>query len=189
MKKLSILLVPVALSVISGPALAASGPFFSLGNTDFIVLLAFIVFVGILLYAGVPGKLAGLLDRRAETIKAELAEAKALREEAKAILASYEQKHKEVKEQVDRIVASASAEANAAMVKAKDDLAVSIARRLAAAEEQIAAAEASALREVRERAVSVAVSVAGEVLARQNTAESASASIDAAIEQVGARLH
>lgn len=184
MKKLSILL-----SLIASPALAASGPFFSLRNTDFVVLLAFLLFVGILLYAGVPGKLAGLLDKRAATIKAELDEARALREEAKTILASYERKQKEVQEQVDRIVASAKDEANAAMLKAKEDLKISIARRVAAAEDQIASAETAALRQVRERAVQVAISAAGEVLKAQSTAASAKASIDDAIAQVGARLH
>ena len=63
------------------PALAAKGPFFSLHNTDFVVLMAFIVFVGILLYARVPARLTAILDARAVQIKADLAEAKALREE------------------------------------------------------------------------------------------------------------
>ena len=187
MKNLSILSTLAVLA--ASPALAASGPFFSLRNTDFVVLIAFVVFVVILLIAGVPGKLAGLLDKRAVTIKAELEEARALREEAKTILASYERKQKEVQEQADRIVTSAKEEAIAAMTKAKAELQVSIARRLAAAEEQLASAETAAIREVRETAVSVAVAVAGEVLAKQSNAQSASASIDAAIEQVGARLH
>lgn len=187
MKNLSIL---SAIAATAGaPAMAASGPFFSLGNTDFIVLIAFIVFVGILLYAKVPAKITGMLDQRAATIKAELEEARQLREEAKTILASYERKQKEVQEQVERIVTSAKEEATSAMVKAKEDLAVSIARRVKAAEEQIVSAEAGALRQVRERAVEVAVKAAGDVLTKQMTAEGASASIDAAIEQVGAKLH
>ena len=77
----------------------------------------------------------------------------------------------------------------AAATQAKEDLKVSIARRLAAAEDQIAAAEASAIREVRERAIAVAVAAAGDVLSKQMTAEGASASIDTAIDQVAAKLH
>jgi F-type H+-transporting ATPase subunit b len=94
-----------------------------------------------------------------------------------------------VQEQSERIVAAAKDEAMAAAKQAKDDLKVSIARRLAAAEDQIASAEASALRQVRERAVSVAVAAAAEVLAKQSTAETAAASIDEAIAQVEAKLH
>ncbi len=188
MKKLSILSALVA-PLAASPAFAASGPFFSLGNTDFVVLIAFLVFVGILLVAGIPGKLGGLLDKRAAGIKSELEEARALREEAKTILASYERKQKEVQEQADRIVATARDEAKAAAALAQEELKRSIERRLKTAEEQIASAEAGAVRQVRERAVQVAVEAASDVLARQITAEGASASIDAAIEQVGARLH
>ncbi|MBE2275419.1 MAG: F0F1 ATP synthase subunit B [Rhodobacteraceae bacterium] len=186
MKKLVSIL---ALSLAASPALAASGPFFSLQNTNFVVLIAFIAFVALLVYMGVPKKLGGMLDARATTIRSELDEARALREEAKTILASYERKAKEVQEQSDRIVATAKEEAMAAAAKAKEDLKSSIARRLQAAEEQIASAEAAALRQVREKAVSVAVAAAGEILSRQMTAERAKASIDAAIEQVGAKLH
>lgn len=185
MKRLVLLLALAAAS----PAAAASGPFFSLHNTNFIVLIAFLIFVGILLYAKVPAKLAGLLDARATAIKAELEEAKALREEARALLASYEKKQKDVIEQSERIVSSAREEALAAAAKAKEDLKVSIARRLQAAEEQIASAEAGAIRQVREQAVSVAVAAASQVLAKQATPESAAASIDAAIDQVAAKLH
>lgn len=184
MKKLSILL-----TLLASPAMAASGPFFSLQNTNFVVLIAFLCFVGILIYAKVPAKLTGMLDARAATIKAELDEARALREEAKSILATYERRQKEVQEQADRIVSAARDEALAAAAQAKEDLKASIARRLASATEQIASAEAAAIRQVREQAVSVAVAAAGEVLSKQMTADAASASIDEAIAQVEARLH
>ena len=184
MKKLSILF-----ALVASPALAASGPFFSLRNTDFVVLLAFIAFVALLVYLKVPTKLTGMLDARAAMIKAELDEARALREEAKSILATYERRQKEVQEQAERIVASARDDALAAAEQAKADLKASIARRLAAATDQIASAEAAAIRQVREQAIAVAVAAAGDVLAKQMTAGAASASIDEAIAQVEARLH
>lgn len=184
MTRLSILF-----TLLASPALAASGPFFSLQNSNFVVLLAFIAFVALLVYVKVPARLTGMLDARAAVIKSELDEARSLREEAKTILATYERRQKEVQEQAERIVAQARDEALAAAEQAKADLKASIARRLAAATEQIASAEAGAIRQVREQAVSVAVAAAGDVLARQMTAEATSASIDAAIAQVEARLH
>ncbi|MGV8953032.1 MAG: ATP F0F1 synthase subunit B [Cypionkella sp.] len=162
---------------------------FSLHNTNFVVLLSFLIFVGILLYAGVPGKLAAVLDARAARIKADLEEARALRDEAKALLASYEAKQIEVREQSARIIAQAKEEAQAAAAKAKDDLKQSIARRLAAAEDQIASAEAGALRQIREGAITVAIAAAADVLAKQATPETATASIDDAIAQVQAKFH
>lgn len=184
MKKLSILL-----TLSASPAMAATGPFISLQNTNFVVLVAFIAFIGLLIYMKVPAKITGMLDARAATIKAELDEARALREEAKSILATYERRQKEVQEQADRIVAQAKDEAMSAAAQAKADLKASIARRLASATDQIASAEAAAIRQVREQAVAVAVAAAGDVLSKQMTADAASASIDDAIAQVEARLH
>lgn len=185
MKKL---ILPL-LMLTASPAFASGGPFLSLHNTNFVVMISFLVFVAILLWAKVPAKIGAMLDARANQIKAELAEAKALREEARALLSSYEKKQKEVQEQSERIVAAAKDEALNAAKQAKEDLKASIARRVAAAEDQISSAEASALRQVREKAVTVAIAAATEILAKQITAESASASIDAAIEQVDAKLH
>lgn len=176
-------------TVMATPVFAASGAFFSLHNTNFVVLIAFLVFVGVLMYFKVPAKVGGLLDARAAQIKAELDEARNLRDEARALLATYDRKQKDVQDQSERIIASAREEAMAAAVKAKEDLKASIARRLAAATDQIASAEAAAIRQVREQAVAVAVAAAGDVLAKQMTAEAAAGSIDAAIAQVDAKLH
>lgn len=173
----------------ASPALAASGPFFSLRNTDFVVLIGFLLFLGVLAYFKVPSLLGKLLDKRATGIRNELDEARALREEAQTLLASYERKQKEMQEQADRIVAGAKKEAETAAEQAKADLKVSIARRLQAAEDQIASAEAGAVKEVRDRAITVAVAAARNVLAEKTTADAVSASIDASIDEVAAKLH
>jgi F-type H+-transporting ATPase subunit b len=185
MRKLATLLALTAAS----PAFAASGPFFSLGNTDFVVTLAFILFIAVLFYFKVPSMLGGMLDKRAEGIQSELDEARALREEAQTILASYERKQKEVQEQADRIVAHAKEEATLAAEQAKQDLEASIARRLAAAQDQIASAEASAVKEVRDQAVVIAVGAAHDVIAKGMTATDGNKLIDAAIAEVDAKLH
>jgi len=184
MKKLSVLF-----ALIASPALAASGPFISLGNTDFIVLLGFLVFILVLLKFKVPGMLGGMLDKRAEGIRSDLDEARALREEAQTLLASYERKQKEVAEQSERIVAHAREEANIAAEQAKVDIQASIARRLQAAEDQITSAQNAAVKEVRDTAVTVAVAAAREVIAKQMTAASGNALIEDAIKEVEAKLH
>ena len=126
------------------------------GNSDLVVTLTTLLFIALLAYLGVPKKIGGLLDARADKIKAELEEARRLREEAQTLLASYEKKQKEVEGQAEQIVANAKAEAEKAAEKAKEDLKASIARRLKAADDQIASAEASAVKEVRDRAIAVA---------------------------------
>ena len=185
MKKLYLLgLIPAA-----SPAFAASGPFFSLHNTNFVVLIAFLIFVGILVWQKVPAMLTRVLDDRAQMIRNQLDEARLLRDEAKALLASYDAKHKEVQEQSLRIIASAKDEAQVAAAKAKLDLEKSITRRIAAAEDQIASAVKAAEIAVRNQAINVSVAAAGDILSAQMKAEGAAASIDAAIAQVAAKLH
>lgn len=187
MKKL---MTSVALTLMAAPAFASEeGPFFSLRNAEFVVGIAFIVFVGFVIYMGVPKKVGRMLDDRANGIKNALDEARLLREEAKALLATYEAKQREVQEQSLRIVANAKAEAEAAAAQAKLDLQASIARRLTAANEQLESTVAAAERAVRDQAIAVSVAVAGDVLARQMTAEQAASAIDASIAQVAAKLH
>lgn len=186
---MKLLATPFLLALSAVPAFAASGPFFSLNNTNFVVSIAFILFVGLLLYLKVPGLVAGILDKRADGIKAEIDEARALRDEAQAVLASYERKQQEVQEQAGKIVASAKEEAKVAAEQAKEDLKSAIKRRLQAATDQIASAEASAIKEVRDTAVTVATAVAGDVIASSMSAKDAGGLIDAAIKDVGAKLH
>lgn len=182
-------LFALPLVLAAGPALAAKGPFFSLGNSDFVVLIAFLVFVGVLVYFKVPGMIGGLLDKRAETISNELDQARALREEAQTLLAEFERKQQDVQEEAGRIVAQAKADAEAAAVQAKADLETSIARRLKAAEEQIASAEEGAVREVRDRAVRVAVAAAGDVIAKGMTEADTAALVEESLQVVDQKLH
>ena len=184
MKKLSTLFI-----IAATPALAASGPFFSMKNTDFVVMIGFILSVGLLVYLKVPGLVGGMLDKRAEGIKSELDEAKALREEAQTLLASYERKQKEVQQQADRIVEAAKTEAQNVAAEAKDDLKESIKRRLAAAEEQIVSAQDSAVKEIRDSAIVVAVAAANDVIASKLSAADGNALIEDAIKDVAAKLH
>ena len=185
MTRLSVILF----TLMASPALAASGPFFSLYNTNFVVMIAFVCFVSVVLYLGVPKILAKMLDARADGIRAELEEARSLREEAKALLASYEKKQTEVQAQADRILEAARVEAAVAAEQAKADIVTSVARRLVAAEEQIASAEAAAVKEVRDQAIVVAVGAARDIIASQMTAADGNSLIDDAITQVGAKLH
>ena len=186
MRGLTGLIAAVALAT---PAHAAKGPFFSLGNTDFIVLLGFLVFIGILVYFKVPGKVTEMLDNRAEGIRSELDEARALREEAQTLLASYERKTREASEQAERIVAHAREEARLASEQSKEELQQSMERRMKAAEERIAQAEAAAVREVRDRAAEIAIAAARDVIAARMSDERNDALVKNAIAQVDRHLH
>ena len=189
-------LIPIAsiAALMATPALAASknpfsAEFWKLSNTDLIVSIAFILFIAVLFYFKVPAMITRMLDDRAQGIQSDIDEARALREAAQSLLASYERKQKEVQEQADAIVAQAKTDAEAAAEQARADLKTSIARRLAAAEDQIASAEAGAVKEVRDTAAVVAVQAARDVIAKQMTATDGNKLIDAAIAEVDAKLH
>jgi F-type H+-transporting ATPase subunit b len=160
-----------------------------LNNTEIVVGIGFVIFIAVLLYYRVPAMIAAKLDERAVRIRAELDEARALRDEAQTLLASYERRQREVKAQAEDIVTAARAEAEKASAAAKEDIRRSVARRMQAATEQIAAAEQAAVRQIKDRAVAVAVAAAADVLRSGIKAEDAGRLIDAAIDEVGAKLH
>ena len=180
----------IVAAMVASPAMAASEyGFVSLRNTDFIVVIGFAVFIGVLLYFKVPQRVAGMLDDRSARIEGDLAEARRLREEAQSVLASYERKSREASEQADRIVATARDEAQAAAEQAKLDLRDSVERRIRGAEEQIASARDAAVREVRNRAIDVATAAAAQVVRERMGDEKANALIDDSIGVVDAKLH
>lgn len=183
--------VAITAMLLASPAFAAveGKPFFSLYNTDLIVLAAFIIFVGVLIYYKVPGKVTDFLDSRAVTIKAELDEARRLREEALELHASFERKQSEVKEQAARMVEKAKADAQIVAEETKAEIEASIVRRLKAAEDQIASAEAAALRQVRDKAASVAISAAASVIAKNMDNARNDQLVADAIKAASDRLH
>ena len=158
-------------------------------DSNIVVGISFVLFFALLAYLGVHKFLGQKLDERAQGIRDELNEAKRLREEAQEIFAEFERKQKAVEGQAAEIVANAEAEAAAAAERAKADIANSIERRLKAADEQIALAESNAVKEVKDRAVAVAIGAAQEVLTAKLGADKAQGLTDAAIADVAKRLH
>jgi len=136
-------------------------------NDAFFVALGFFLFIALLGYLGVHKKLAGALDDRANKIQAELDEAKRLREEAAAVLASFEQKRAEAEAEAQAIVAQARVEAEALAKEAAQRMDEFIARRTKQAEGKIAAAEAQAALDVRAAAADAAVKAAEVVLSAE----------------------
>lgn len=160
-----------------------------LNNTEIVVAIGFVIFIGVLIYVGVPGMVTKKLDERAVRIKQELDEARALRDEAQSLLASYERRQKEVSAQAQDIIAAARVEAEKAAEIAKEEIRRSVARRMQTATEQIEAAEQAAIRQIKDRAVAVAVAAAGDVLRQRIQPDDADKLIDSAISEVGAKLH
>jgi F-type H+-transporting ATPase subunit b len=135
-------------------------------EAEFWVALAFFLFLGVLAYYGVHHKLVHGIDSRRDRIRAELDEARRLKEEAEALLASYERKQQEVEREARAIIAGAKAEAERIAGEAGARLEELIARHARMAEEKIGQAEAQALADVRSAAADAAVAAAEAILAR-----------------------
>lgn len=135
-----------------------------LSTPEFWVAVAFLVFVGVLIYVGVHKYIIDALDQRTARIKAELDEARRLKEEAQGLLAEYRRKQGEAEREAADIVAGARAEAERLATEAKTKSEEFLARRTKLAETKIAQAEAQAVAEVRNAAADAAVSAADKIL-------------------------
>jgi F-type H+-transporting ATPase subunit b len=129
------------------------------------VAIAFLIFVGGLIYLGVHRKITAALDQRQDRIKAELDEARRLRDEAQSLLADYQNKQHEAEREAEALIASAKAEADRIASEAKAKVEEFVARRTKMAETKIAQAEAQAVADVRSAAADAAIAAAEKILA------------------------
>ena len=131
---------------------------------EFWVAVAFVLFVGVLIYVGVHKKLIEALDHRSNRIQTELDEARRLRDEAGKLLAEYQRKQREAEREAEAIVADARAEAGRVAAEARVKMEEFVARRTKLAETKITQAEAQALADVRAAAADAAVTAAEKIL-------------------------
>jgi F-type H+-transporting ATPase subunit b len=128
------------------------------------VAVAFVLFLGILVYVGAHRRVIDGIDQRQARIKAELGEARRLREEAQALLVEYQRKRHDADREAEAIIATANAEAERLAAEGKTRLEDFVARRTKMAETKIAQAEAQALADVRSSAADAAVAAAEKIL-------------------------
>ncbi len=153
------------------------------------VLVGFLLFFAIVFWYRIPSMIGGMLDKRADAIRADLEEARTAREDAQKLLAKIERDTADTQNEADKIVESARKGAQAAAEQAKINLHATIERKMKTAEERIAQAEASAVREIRNAAAGAAVAAASEVLGKDIDGSKGSTMIDDGISQVSGLLH
>ncbi len=158
-------------------------------DATFWVGVAFFAFVGLLLYLKVPAMVTAILDKRTQDISDELDRARALREEAQALLASYQRKQRDAEKEAETIVEQANAEAERLTAETTANLEEELQRRSAIALEKISQAEAQAVADVRDFAVDVATSAARRVVTEQVKGDLADKLIDDSIAELSDKLH
>ena len=150
------------------------------------VAVGFLMFLGIVVYFGGHKAILSGIDARGEKIAAELNEARRLREEAQALLASFEAKKVQAEKDAAEIVAAAKAEADRLKAEAQQKLDDFVTRRTKQAELKIAQAEIQATAEVRSAAADLAAQTAGKLMAAAGTTDKA---FTAALGEVKAKLN
>ena len=158
-------------------------------EAEFWVALGFFAFIALLGYVGVHRMIAKTLDDRAVRIKAELDEARKLKDEAAQLLADYQRKRNEAEGEAQAIIADARAEAERMAVEAKAKIEEFVARRTKMAETKIAQAEAQASADVRAAAADAAVAAAEKILAQQTKGPLAAELIAKGIDDVRKKLN
>jgi F-type H+-transporting ATPase subunit b len=137
-------------------------------GAEFYVTMAFLVLLCAFGYLGVHRMLFASLDARGKAIADELAQAAKLREEATALLASFERRAAEAEASAAAIIADARIQAEQLAKETAERMADFVARRTKQAEAKIAMAEAQASADVRAAAADHAVRAA-ELMLRDQT--------------------
>src|SRR3954462_2666829 len=156
---------------------------------EFWVAVAFVILMGVFAWFGVHRTVLKALDHRAERIKAELDDARRLKEEAAKLLADYKARHAAAEREAQEIVTGAKAEAERIAAEAKVKLEDFVARRTKTAESKIALAEAQALADVRAAAANAAVTAASTILSQSVKGSVADDLLAKGIAEVKAKLN
>ncbi len=159
-----------------------------LSNPETWVAAAFIIFVA--LTAKPIGRAIGKgLDDRAAKIKAQLDEARALRDEAERLLAEHQRKQIAAVKETETILARAREEGERIQRESTANLEAAFARREKMAIDKIAQAEAQAVVDVRNQAIAVAIAAAAKLLKENIDAGKADALIEESIKELDRKLH
>ena len=152
------------------------------------VALAMLAVIAIMLWKKVPAAIGRALDKKIAGIREQLDEAARLRAEAEALRAEYEAKAAAAGAEAEAMLGRARHEADMIVQQAKTDAAALVERRTRMAEDKIAAAERSAIAEVRAKAVTAATIAAERLIRDQHDATADRAMVDRTIAGLG-RTH
>src|SRR5689334_6093338 len=153
------------------------------------VAIAFIILMGVFAWLGVHRTVLTALDHRAQRIKAELDDARRLKDEAAKLLADYQARRASAEREAQEIVTNARSEAERIAAEAKARMEDFVARRTKTAENKIALAEAQAVADVRAAAAEAAVAAASTVLSQSVKGQVADDLLAKGIAEVKAKLN
>ena len=167
---------------------ASDAPMFSLANTDFVVAIAFALFIGVLIYFKVPKIIGDLLDKRAASIKGEIDEAHRLLEEAKSLLAKLEREHKENITKAKEIIEDAELTSKKILEESKSEIKLAVSRKLKLAERQIQANEQDLINAIKVDLIDEAFKIAQEQIENKVNLEVANLIAEESLSEIEIKL-
>ncbi len=156
----------------------------SLDNTDFVVLISFLIFVGVLIYFKVPSIVGAFLDKRSNDIQSEIEKAGEILEEAKKILSSIEADHIRTSETIGQMVETARSRAGEEEEKAKKNIEELMKNKLISAEGQVMSNERKILEEIEDRAIDLSIEKVKVKLSQSLSSSDYDNQFDASIQSI-----
>jgi F-type H+-transporting ATPase subunit b len=153
------------------------------------VAIAFVILMVLFGYLGIHKTVLKALDHRGERIKAELDDARRLKDEAAKLLAEYKAKRASAEREAAEIISNARVEAERIAAEAKTKMEDFVVRRTKTAEGKIALAEAQAVADVRAAAANAAVAAASTILSQSVKGSVADDLLTKGIAEVRAKLN
>ena len=181
---------PLVLLVgLGSPLQAATGPFFSLGNTDFVVSVSFILFIAAIIYFKAPKFVAKLIDGQIARIEGQLKEASLVKEDAQKLFETMQGRQKEAEEQALRIKDQAQKDKELALAEAQHAIQGLVDRKIQNSREQVRTSEAKAIANIRNQAIDLAIDTASEVIFRSMGGDDRRTIIDQSIKDINKYLN
>jgi len=132
-------------------------------DSNFWVLISFLIFLGIAWHYGRAAAL-GKLDDKINNIRKELEEAERIRVDAQELLAEYQRKHKDAMSEADQIIADAKKHAEYIRAKAEEEMNKAQSRRQAQLDEKLTRIEQNAKQDIESYTAKIAVNAARQIL-------------------------
>lgn len=158
-----------------------------LNDTYFWVTASFILFIIVAVKFG-RAPILGALDTRIASVRADLAAAETARDQARALLADFEQRQQDAARQADALVDAARAQADALRIREEENLNQLMHRKEQQLSERLAVMRDQAIEELRAIAAQLAFEATRDMVIKSLDDQTRTRLVDRALDQVTQRL-
>ena len=126
-------------------------------DATFWVAISFLIFLGLLLYFKIPGKIKSILDEKINYIKDQVNDAEKLKDEARNLLSEHEKKISNSKSEIKKMLERANEEAERNIIKSNSDFHTLMDNRKKDADNRIEQMKNQAVKDIKNTSVEIAI--------------------------------